>query len=184
VTTEIASERESADDASSDGARTGALPAAMASARRALGSARTVSQVLIERLDASQTTTRDFPASGATLAPAGVFWSARLREAAVPPGAGSAYRRQFRDLVRGERERLSRRLTESKLWDAFTAVLAARRLDVNDTGIASPYAVAAHRARYGAVWGLDSGCSIGAPYSRSRLRLRFFPLSWEPRGGL
>lgn len=187
-------------------------------ARHVLHRVVVIERVLVEQIDVLETMTpQDFLAFRAALAPASGFQSVQFREIEFLSGAKDpAYMRRFRGLLPGERERLSRRLEEPTLWDAFLAVLAAHGLDVKDDAgvLASLRAVAGDRGRHGDVWELaeslldhdekaaqwrarhvtmverqigtksGTGGSTGAPYLRSRLDLRYFPLLWEMRGGL
>ena len=119
----------------------------------------------------------------------------------------------FREPSDEERERLSRRLAEPTLWDAFVDLLRRRGLPAGDDDEigASLITVAGDRDRHDDLWQLaedlithdemaalwrqrhvqmverqigtksGTGGSTGAPYLRSRLGLRYYPLLWDLR---
>jgi tryptophan 2,3-dioxygenase len=127
-------------------------------ARHLLKRVHVVERVLIEQIGVLETMTpQDFLAFRQKLAPASGFQSVQFRELEFVSGAKDpSFVQRFRGLSDDERERLSRRLEEPTLWDAFLAVMASRGLaGESDDDIRASLLSAAHdRAQYSDVWEL------------------------------
>ena len=127
-------------------------------ARHLLKRVHVVERVLVEQIDVLETMTpQDFLAFRQKLAPASGFQSVQFRELEFVSGAKDpSFVRRFRGLTDDERARLSRRLDEPTLWDAFLAVMASRGLAIgSDDDIRASLHSAAHdRAQYSDVWEL------------------------------
>jgi tryptophan 2,3-dioxygenase len=127
-------------------------------ARHLLRRVHVVERVLVEQIDVLETMTpQDFLAFRQQLAPASGFQSVQYRELEFVSGAKDpSFVRRFRGLTDDERGRLSRRLAEPTLWDAFLAVMGSRGLAVGseDDVRASLHTAAHDRARHSDVWEL------------------------------
>ncbi len=177
-----------------------------------------IERVLVHQVDVLETMTpQDFLEFRQRLAPASGFQSVQFRELEFLSGAQDpSYLERFRGVSAQERARLTRRLAEPTLWDAFRHALAAEGLPAgSDEDVAASLRTVAHdRSRYAVVWALaeallqhdelaaswrarhvvmvermigsrsGTGGSSGAPYLRSRLPLRYFPLLWDLRSQL
>jgi tryptophan 2,3-dioxygenase len=127
-------------------------------ARHLLRRVHVVARVLVEQINVLETMTpQDFLAFRQKLSPASGFQSVQFRELEFVSGAKDpSFVRRFRGLTDDERTRLSRRLEEPTLWDAFLSVMAARGLSVQSDGDlrASLHSAAHDRAQYSDVWEL------------------------------
>ncbi|MGQ0623930.1 MAG: tryptophan 2,3-dioxygenase family protein [Sporichthyaceae bacterium] len=94
-------------------------------ARQLLGRVHTIERVLIDQVEVLETMTpQDFLAFRARLAPASGFQSVQFREIEFLSGAKDPdFVQKFSALTPGEQTRLTRRLGEPTLWDAFCAVV-------------------------------------------------------------
>ncbi|MGH3327382.1 MAG: tryptophan 2,3-dioxygenase [Streptomycetales bacterium] len=130
-------------------------------ARHLLGRVDIIEQVLIAQIGVLETMTpQDFLAFRSLLAPASGFQSVQFREVEFLSGAKDpAFLDRFRGLTDAEHERLTRRLDEPSLWDAFLEVLAAHGLpaDGDEQARDAMLAVARDRPKYGDVWELSEG---------------------------
>lgn len=117
-----------------------------------------IERILVEQVDVLETMTpQDFLQFRQALAPASGFQSVQYRELEFLSGAKDpSFVERFKGLTDGERERLSRRLAEPTLWDAFLHVLRLRGLAADtDEEITDSVRRAAHdRAAYSDVWAL------------------------------
>jgi tryptophan 2,3-dioxygenase len=117
-----------------------------------------VERVLVEQVDVLETMTpQDFLEFRQKLAPASGFQSVQYRELEFLSGAKDpSFVRRFRGLTDDEAGRLSRRLHEPTLWDAFVHHLGSRGLATDDDTalLASMRTVAHDRAKYADVWQL------------------------------
>jgi tryptophan 2,3-dioxygenase len=117
-----------------------------------------IEDVLIRQIAVLETMTpQDFLQFRQSLAPASGFQSVQFRELEFLSGAKDpSFVERFKDLTDAERDRLSRRLAEPTLWDAFVQVLAGRGLPVHDDAeITDSVRRAAHdRSTYADVWAL------------------------------
>ncbi len=117
-----------------------------------------ISRVLIHQVDILETMTpQDFLVFRQKLSPASGFQSVQFRELEFISGAKDpSFVRRFRGITEEEAARLSRRLAEPTLWDAFIGVLAARGLPSScDEEIAAALlTVARDRAHHADVWEL------------------------------
>jgi tryptophan 2,3-dioxygenase len=127
-------------------------------ARHLLKRVHVIERVLVEQIGVLETMTpQDFLAFRQKLAPASGFQSVQFRELEFVSGAKDpSFVRRFRGLTDDERERLSRRLEEPSLWDAFLSVMTAHGLDVGSEAALrdSLRSVAHGRAQYADVWEL------------------------------
>ena len=117
-----------------------------------------IERLLVSQVDVLETMTpQDFGEFRTALAPASGFQSVQFRELEFLSGAKDpAFVRRFRSLTDGERARLSARLAEPTLWDAYVDLLASRGLPVgNDNEILTALAtVARDRQHYDDLWEL------------------------------
>jgi tryptophan 2,3-dioxygenase len=117
-----------------------------------------VERVLVQQVDVLETMTpQDFLEFRQKLAPASGFQSVQYRELEFLSGAKDpSFVRRFRGLTDAEARRLSRRLDEPTLWDAFVRHVVSRGLPADDDAavLASLRTAAGDRARYGDVWQL------------------------------
>lgn len=127
-------------------------------ARHLLGRVHTIERVLVGQVEILETMTpQDFGVFRARLAPASGFQSVQFREIEFLSGAKDPdFLNRFRALTPAEHARLSRRLAEPTLWDAFLRVLAARDLPVSDDEQVTTALLAISRDRdtYGQEWEL------------------------------
>ncbi len=174
-------------------------------ARHRLHRVTVIEKLLVQQVDVLETMSpQDFLAFRAELAPASGFQSVQFREIEFLSGLKDPGYLARLELGGPERERLSRRLAEPTLWDAFQSVQAAagapaleeiyrRRerhpelLDLSEALLDHDETFALWRARHvlmverqiGAKTG--TGGSTGAQYLRATLNKRFFPELWEVR---
>jgi tryptophan 2,3-dioxygenase len=130
-------------------------------ARQLLGRAHVIERLLISQVDVLETMTpQDFLDFRATLAPASGFQSVQFRELEFLSGLKDPrFVSRFRSLTEDESARLSRRLAEPSLWDAYLGLLAARGLPGGDDEqvLAALVQVARDRGRYDGEWQLAEG---------------------------
>jgi tryptophan 2,3-dioxygenase len=117
-----------------------------------------IERVLVQQVDVLETMTpQDFLEFRQRLAPASGFQSVQFRELEFLSGAKDAtYVERFRGLTEAEQQRLTARLEEPTLWDAFLDVLRANGLAAGseEEVSASMRTVAHDRSQYAAVWAL------------------------------
>jgi tryptophan 2,3-dioxygenase len=127
-------------------------------ARHLLHRVHVIERLLISQIDVLETMTpQDFLEFRAALAPASGLQSVQFRELEFLSGAKDhRFMGRFRSLTDDERQRLSRRLAEPSLWDAYTALISRRDLDVSsDDAISdSLLAIARDRACFDDLWQL------------------------------
>ncbi len=127
-------------------------------ARQLLRRAHVIERLLVSQIDVLETMTpQDFLEFRSLLAPASGFQSVQFRELEFLSGAKDpAFVKRFRALTEDERERLSRRLAEPSLWDAFIGLLAARGLPVETAEqiMSSLVQVARNRPSHDDLWQL------------------------------
>jgi tryptophan 2,3-dioxygenase len=120
-----------------------------------------IERVLVQQIDVLETMTpQDFLQFRQELAPASGFQSVQYRELEFLSGAKDpSFVQRFKGLTEAERSRLSTRLAEPTLWDAFVRVLDTRGLAVDDdAAIRSSLRRAAYdRASFADVWALGEG---------------------------
>ncbi|MEJ7832348.1 MAG: tryptophan 2,3-dioxygenase family protein [Nocardioides sp.] len=117
-----------------------------------------IERVLVQQIDVLETMTpQDFLEFRQRLAPASGFQSVQFRELEFASGAKDpSYVERFRGLTEAEHDRLTARLDEPTLWDAFVEVLAANGLAAgNDAEISASLRTVAHdRSSHAAIWAL------------------------------
>ncbi|HZN16778.1 MAG TPA: tryptophan 2,3-dioxygenase family protein [Micromonosporaceae bacterium] len=117
-----------------------------------------IEQVLVQQVDVIDSMTpQDFLEFRNHLGPASGFQSVQFREIEFLSGLKDpGFLDRFRGLTEGERERLSRRLDEPSVWDAFLVTLDKAGFDVSDAEqrYAAYVQIAYDRERYGALWDL------------------------------
>jgi tryptophan 2,3-dioxygenase len=127
-------------------------------ARHLMNRVHVIERVLVQQVDVLETMTpQDFLEFRQRLAPASGFQSVQFRELEFISGAkDEGFLRRFKGLTEAEQENLRRRLDEPSLWDAFTARLASRGLDVDgDEALTASLRLVAHdRATYGDLWAM------------------------------
>jgi tryptophan 2,3-dioxygenase len=130
-------------------------------ARQLLGRAHVIERLLISQVDVLETMTpQDFLDFRAALAPASGFQSVQFRELEFLSGLKDPrFVSRFRSLTEAERARLSRRLAEPSLWDAYLGLLGARGLpaSTDEEVLAALVRVARDRGRYDGEWQLAEG---------------------------
>jgi tryptophan 2,3-dioxygenase len=128
-------------------------------ARHLLARVDTIENVLIQQVGVLETMTpQDFLAFREKLSPASGFQSVQFRELEFLSGAKDpGYLRRFRGLTDEEQQRLTRRLDEPSLWDAFVHVVRHTGLPADDDEqlLGSLLVVAQDRPAYGEVWELS-----------------------------
>ncbi|MGZ4615303.1 MAG: tryptophan 2,3-dioxygenase [Actinomycetes bacterium] len=127
-------------------------------ARHLLARVDTIENVLIQQVGVLETMTpQDFLAFREKLSPASGFQSVQFRELEFLSGSKDpGYLERFRGLSPDELRRLTRRLEEPSLWDAFLAVLrrAGLAAETDADVLASLLVVAHDRSSHGEVWEL------------------------------
>jgi len=117
-----------------------------------------IERVLVQQIDILETMTpQDFLAFRQRLAPASGFQSVQFRELEFLSGAKDpSYVDRFRGLTDDEKARLSQRLDEPTLWDAFLQVMRNKDLPADsDDAIKDSLRTAAHnRNEHSEVWAL------------------------------
>jgi tryptophan 2,3-dioxygenase len=128
-------------------------------ARQLLQRAHVIERLLVSQIDVLETMTpQDFLEFRAALAPASGFQSVQFRELEFLSGAKDpGFVARFRSLTDAERERITARLAEPSLWDAYVDLLASRGLPVGGDKeiLASLVTVARDRPRYDDLWQLS-----------------------------
>jgi tryptophan 2,3-dioxygenase len=195
-----------------EGARDALFASDLRRCRHLLHRVHAIERVLIEQIAVLETMTpQDFLAFRELLSPASGFQSVQFRELEFVSGLKDPhFAGRLRMASEAERARLSRRLAEPSLWDAFTSALAEQGVtpdldglvriavdpalgpfwDVAEDLLDHDESAALWRARHitmverqiGGKPG--TGGSSGAPYLRGRLDVRYYPLLWEVRGRL
>ncbi|MGH3320616.1 MAG: tryptophan 2,3-dioxygenase [Streptosporangiaceae bacterium] len=126
--------------------------------REILRRVHTIERVLIEQLEVLEAMTpQDFLAFRSALAPASGFQSVQFRELEFISGAKDpGFLCRLRGLTDDERSRLTKRLEEPSLWDAFLEVLSSRGFatDDDEATMTSLRTVAHDRVTYNGVWEL------------------------------
>jgi len=127
-------------------------------ARQLMRRVHVIEQLLISQIDVLETMTpRDFGEFRAALAPASGFQSVQFRELEFLSGAKDpGFVRRFRSLTDEERTRLSARLAEPTLWDAYVDLLASRGFPVatDKEILAALVTVATDRPHHDELWEL------------------------------
>jgi tryptophan 2,3-dioxygenase len=127
-------------------------------ARHLLHRVHVIERLLVSQIDVLETMTpQDFLEFRAALAPASGFQSVQFRELEFLSGAKDPdFVRRFRVLTPEERDRLTSRLAEPSLWDAFVDLLAARGLPVGDDKqiLAALVSIARNRPHHDDLWQL------------------------------
>jgi tryptophan 2,3-dioxygenase len=134
-------------------------------ARHLLDRVHVIERVLVGQVEVLETMTpQDFGVFRERLAPASGFQSVQFREIEFLSGAKDPdFLDRFRALTPDEHARLTRRLAEPTLWDAYLTVLDARGLQTGrglDAGagreavLDSLLSIARDRESYGAEWEL------------------------------
>ncbi|HEY2312560.1 MAG TPA: tryptophan 2,3-dioxygenase family protein [Streptosporangiaceae bacterium] len=127
-------------------------------ARHLLHRVHVIERLLVSQIDVLETMTpQDFLEFRAALAPASGFQSVQFRELEFLSGAKDpSFVGRFRALTQDEHARLTARLSEPSLWDAFVDLLAARGLAVGDDKqiLKSLVSVARDRPRHDDLWQL------------------------------
>ena len=117
-----------------------------------------IERLLVSQVDVLETMTpQDFGEFRTALAPASGFQSVQFRELEFLSGAKDpGFVRRFRSLTDGERARLTARLAEPTLWDAYVDLLASRGLPVGSDNeiLAALATVARDRQHYDDLWEL------------------------------
>lgn len=123
--------------------------------------AHVICHLLVSQIDVIETMTpQDFLEFRSALAPASGLQSVQFRELEFLSGAKDAkFVTRFRGLTGSERERLSRRLAEPSLWDAYLGLLSRRGLDTSsDESTSDALAIIAKdRASHDDLWQLAEG---------------------------
>ncbi|HSR86009.1 MAG TPA: tryptophan 2,3-dioxygenase family protein [Streptosporangiaceae bacterium] len=127
-------------------------------ARHLLHRVHVIERLLVSQIDVLETMTpQDFLEFRAALAPASGFQSVQFRELEFLSGAKDPdFVRRFRALTPEERDRLTARLAEPSLWDAYVDLLAARGLPVGDDKqmLAALVSIARDRPHHDDLWQL------------------------------
>ena len=127
-------------------------------ARHLLHRAHVIERLLVSQIDVLETMTpQDFLEFRAALAPASGFQSVQFRELEFLSGAKDPdFVRRFRALTPQEHDRLTARLAEPSLWDAYVDLLAARGLPVGDDKqiLAALVSIARDRPHHDDLWQL------------------------------
>jgi tryptophan 2,3-dioxygenase len=127
-------------------------------ARHLLHRVHVIERLLVSQIDVLETMTpQDFLEFRAALAPASGFQSVQFRELEFLSGAKDPdFIGRFRALTEDEHDRLTARLAQPSLWDAFVDLLGASGLPVGDDKeiLASLVTIARDRPRYDDLWQL------------------------------
>ncbi len=127
-------------------------------ARHLLHRVHVIERLLVSQIDVLETMTpQDFLEFRAALAPASGFQSVQFRELEFLSGAKDPdFIRRFRALTPDEHDRLSARLAQPSLWDAFVDLLRASGLPVGDDKqiLQSLVCVARDRPHHDDLWQL------------------------------
>jgi tryptophan 2,3-dioxygenase len=127
-------------------------------ARHLLHRVHVIERLLVSQIDVLETMTpQDFLEFRAALAPASGFQSVQFRELEFLSGAKDPeFVGRFRALTPDEHDRLTARLAQPSLWDAFVDVLRDRGLAVGTDKqiLASLVSVARDRPHYDDLWQL------------------------------
>ena len=127
-------------------------------ARHLMQRAQVIERLLVSQIDVIETMTpQDFLQFRSALAPASGLQSVQFRELEFLSGAKDhRFVARFRNLTPAERDRLTRRLTEPSLWDAYLGLVGRRGLDVGSEGrvTESLLTIARDRAGYDDLWQL------------------------------
>jgi tryptophan 2,3-dioxygenase len=127
-------------------------------ARHLMQRSHVIARLLVSQIEVIETMTpQDFLEFRAALAPASGLQSVQFRELEFLSGAKDhRFMGRFRSLTDDERQRLSRRLAEPSLWDAYIALISRRDLDVSsDDAISdSLLTIARDRASFDDLWQL------------------------------
>ena len=127
-------------------------------ARHLMQRAHVIERLLVSQIDVIETMTpQDFLQFRFALAPASGLQSVQFRELEFLSGAKDhRFVARFRNLTPTERDRLTRRLTEPTLWDAYLGLVGRRGLDVSSEGrvTESLLTIARNRAGYDDLWQL------------------------------
>lgn len=140
-----------------EGAREAMFDGELWRARHLFKRVHSVERVLIEQVEILETMTpQDFLEFRAKLAPASGFQSVQFRELEFLSGAKDpSFLTRLRDASDTELARLSRRLHEPTLWDAYLTALSQRGFGVSDDEImGSLLVVARDRRSYDDLWQL------------------------------
>ena len=117
-----------------------------------------IQRVLVSQVDVIDTMTpQDFLAFRTKLAPASGFQSAQFREIEFLSGLKDpGYLQRFRGLSDVERHRLTQRLSEPSLWDAFLTMLGKHGFAVSsaEDRFASLLTISRDPEQYGRLWDL------------------------------
>jgi len=117
-----------------------------------------IERTLVQQVDVLETMTpQDFLEFRQRLAPASGFQSVQFRELEFLSGAKDpSYVERFKGLTDSELQRLTHRLAQPTLWDAFLDVLRAHDLPcTTDDEVSDSLRRVAHdRSQYAAVWAL------------------------------
>lgn len=139
-------------------ARDAMLSGALWRAQHLLRRVHTIERTLTQQVDILETMTpQDFGEFRHRLSPASGFQSVQFREIEFLSGAKDpSFVRRFRGLSKPEHARLSARLAEPTLWDAFLVVLteAGFPAATDDEIRRALQTVARDRSRYAAIWEL------------------------------
>ena len=117
-----------------------------------------IERIMVQQVDVLETMTpQDFLEFRQRLAPASGFQSVQFRELEFVSGAKDpAYVERFRGITDTELQRLTHRLAQPTLWDAFLDVLHAHDLPAaTDDEVSESMRTVAHdRSQYAAIWAL------------------------------
>jgi tryptophan 2,3-dioxygenase len=130
-------------------------------ARHLMQRAHVIERLLVSQVDVIETMTpQDFLQFRSILAPASGLQSVQFRELEFLSGAKDhRLVARFRNLSTDERDRLSRRLAEPSLWDAYLGLVGRRGLDVSsdEQVTESLLIIARDRAGRDDLWQLAEG---------------------------
>jgi tryptophan 2,3-dioxygenase len=127
-------------------------------AQHLLSRVHVIERTLVQQVDVLETMTpQDFLEFRQRLAPASGFQSVQFRELEFVSGAKDpAYVERFKGLTDAELQRLTHRLAQPTLWDAFLDVLRDHDLPAaTDEEVSASVRTVAHdRSQYAAIWAL------------------------------